>query len=445
MEQEDVQLSQHFTLRKLFRFTLPSMVMMMFSSIYSVVDGIFISNYIGKTPFAAVNLIMPFLMMFGVIGYMIGTGGSALIAKTIGEGRRDKANHIFSMLVYTLIGVGLLLTVLGQLFIEQIAHLLGADGQLAADSVTYGRVILLAMTAFILQSAFQAFFVTADKPNLGLGITIAAGVSNMALDWLFIAVMGWGLQGAAWATAISQMIGGLIPLAYFALPNKSLLRLGGCRWNNQSLVKSLTNGSSELVTNLSMSLVVILYNLQLMRYIGEDGVAAFGIIMYVSFIFQSIYLGYAMGSAPIVSYNDGADNRAELRNVRRKSLQLIGMMGIVLTLSAELLAPTLAGIFVGYDAQLHAMTTIAFHIYSLSFLLSGYNVYASSFFTALNNGLVSAAMSFTRTMVFEMGAVLVMPLLFGIDGIWGAIVVAEVLALVMASIIGVMLLPRYRY
>ncbi len=445
MKQEEILLSQHFTLSKLLKFTLPSMVMMVFTSVYSVVDGFFISNYVGKTSFAAVNLIMPFLMMFGTIGFMVGTGGSALIAKTIGEGRRDKANHIFSMLVYTVIGVGLVLTVSGQLFIEPIAYMLGAEGRLAIDSVIYARIVLVTLTAFLLQTAFQAFFVTADKPSLGLGITVAAGVSNMILDWLFIAVFGWGLQGAAWATAISQMIGGFGPLLYFALPNKSLLRLGGCRWNNHSLIQTLTNGSSELVTNLSMSLVTMLYNFQLMRYIGEDGVAAFGIIMYVSFIFQSIFLGYAMGSAPIVSYNDGANERAELRNVRRKSLRLIMIMALLLTLSAEALAPMLASIFVSYDASLLRLTTISLRIYSLSFLLSGFNIYASSFFTALNNGLVSAVISFSRTMVFETGAVLVIPLLFGQQGIWTAIIVAEALALIMAGSIAVKLQPRYRY
>lgn len=437
---EQIQLSEHFSYRKLLRFTFPSIIMMVFSSIYSIVDGIFVSNFVGKTPFAAINLIMPFLMMFAALGFMIGTGGSALVAKTLGEGNKERANRLFSMLVYILIVAGILLALFGIIHIRDIAVWLGAKGGMINDCETYALFILPVLSAFMLQNAFQAFLVTAEKPSLGLAVTVGAGVTNIVLDYLFIVVFGWGLKGAAIATAIGQSIGGIVPLVYFALPNKSLLRLTGFHFEGKALWKVCVNGSSELVSNLSMSVVTMLYNFQLMKYIGENGVAAFGVIMYVNFIFLSVYLGYSIGSSPLASFNYGAQNHSELRNIFRKSLFITGTLGVVLTGLAECLATPLASVFVGYDTELFNLTRQAFMLYSLSFLLAGFNIYSSAFFTALNNGILSACISFSRTLLFETSAVLLFPLIMGINGIWLSIGFAELAALMVS----VTLLMTYR-
>lgn len=441
----NIQLSEHFTYGKLFRFTLPSIIMMVFTSIYGVVDGVFVSNFVGEIPFAAVNLVMPFLMILGAVGFMMGTGGSALVAFTFGVGNAKKANEIFSLLIYVLIGLGFVLTVLGILFLAPISRFLGADEELLPYCVSYGRIILLALIPFMLQNVFQSFLVTAERPHFGLYITIAAGVTNMVLDGLFIGVLRLGVEGAALATVISQFIGGIIPLVYFILPNSSKLRLCRTRFELRSLFRACTNGSSEFMTNISMSLVNMLYNWQLIRMLGADGVTVYGIIMYVNFIFVSIFLGYSIGSAPIVGYHYGAGNKEELKGLLRKSVLLNGAGGIVLTLAAELLARPLSMIFVGYDRMLLDMTTGAFRIYAVAFLLMGFNIYASSFFTALNNGAVSALISFARTLVFEVVAVLLLPLVFGANGIWSAVIVAEVLSGVLSLLCLALNRRKYDY
>lgn len=440
-----IQLSEHFTYKKLLRFVLPSIVMMIFTSIYGVVDGLFVSNYVGKTAFAAVNLIMPFLMAISALGFMIGTGGSAIIAKTLGEGKKKQANEYFSMLVYlTLIG-GIVLSALGILFSPLIARGLGADGALLTNCVLYARITLLSMPAFMLQNVFQSFFVTAEKPKLGLGVIVIAGVTNMVLDFLLVGVFQIGLAGAAFATVTSECIGGLFPILYFARRNSSLLKLGRTHFNGKIFLCACGNGSSELMTNLSSSIVNSLYNIQLMNLAGENGVAAFGTIMYVNFIFIAIFLGYSIGSAPLVSYHYGAGNHDELKNLFGKSLRLIGIWGLMLFILAQLIARPLAAIFVGYDADLFSMTQNGFRIYCIVYLINGFNIYGSSFFTALNNGLISAAISFLRTLVFQLAAVLLLPLLLGINGIWSAVAVAEVLTLGLTVTFFVRNRKKYHY
>lgn len=440
-----IQLSEHFTYKKLLRFVLPSIVMMIFTSIYGVVDGLFVSNYVGKTAFAAVNLIMPFLMAISALGFMIGTGGSAIVAKTLGEGKKEQANEYFSMLVYlTLIG-GIVLSALGILFSPLIARGLGADGALLTNCVLYARITLLSMPAFMLQNVFQSFFVTAEKPKLGLGVIVIAGVTNMVLDFLLVGVFQIGLAGAAFATVTSECIGGLFPILYFARRNSSLLKLGRTHFNGKIFLCACGNGSSELMTNLSSSIVNSLYNIQLMNLAGENGVAAFGTIMYVNFIFIAIFLGYSIGSAPLVSYHYGAGNHDELKNLFQKSLRLIGIWGLMLFILAQLIARPLAAIFVGYDADLFSMTQNGFRIYCIAYLINGFNIYGSSFFTALNNGLISAAISFLRTPVFQLAAVLLLPLLLGINGIWSAVAVAELLTLGLTVTFFVRNRKKYHY
>ncbi len=440
-----IQLSDHFTYSKLLRYTLPSIVMMVFTSIYGVVDGFFVSNYVGKTPFTAVNFIYPVLMIMGCAGFMFGTGGGALIAKTMGEGEREKANRIFSLIVYTSAACGAALAVLGVLFIRPAAAALGAQGRLLEDSVTYARIILLAVPAFVLQFEFQCLFATAEKPTLGLCVTVAAGVTNMVLDALFVAVFRWGLEGAAAATALSQCVGGIVPLVYFARPNSSLLRLGRTRFDGKMLAKTCVNGSSELMSNISASVVSMLYNAQLLRYAGEDGVAAYGVLMYVSLMFQAVFIGYSVGTAPVIGYHYGAQNHGELRSLRRKSTAVIAVFAAAMFAAAQLLARPLSQLFVGYDPDLLELTAQAFFIFSFSFLFSGFAVFGSSFFTALNNGLVSAAISFLRTLVFQVSAVLIFPLIWKVDGIWLSIVAAEALAVAVTAAFLWGLRKKYQY
>lgn len=440
-----IQLSEHFTYRKLLRFTLPSVIMLIFTSIYGVVDGIFVSNFVGKTPFAAVNLIMPVCMLTGSVGFMIGTGGSALVSKLMGEGDRERANRVFSMLIYLSVGLGIVLSVLGIAFLRPISIALGADGEMLEHCVTYGTVLLPATTAFILQSEFQSFLVAAEKPQFGLWMTVAAGMTNIVLDALFVGLFRWGLVGAALATGISQMVGGVIPLLYFVKSKTSPLRLVKTGFDGRALLKTCTNGSSEMMTNLSMSLVNILYNFQLMRFAGENGVAAYGVIMYLNFIFISIFIGYSVGTAPIISFHYGARNHPELKNLLRKSLVLLSICAVGMVTSGVVLAKPLSGIFVGYDGELLTMTQRGMTIYAISFLFAGFNIFGSSFFTALNNGVVSAAISFLRTLLFQVVAVLILPELLGLDGIWLAILAAEGLALAVTAVCVVKLRKTYHY
>lgn len=434
MSKKSIQLSDHFTYKKLLRFTVPSIVMMIFTSVYGVVDGFFVSNFVGKTPFASVNFIMPVLMILGAVGFMFGTGGSALVAKTMGEGDKDKANRIFSFLVYFGLGCGVILAVLGFIFIRPIATLLGAEGEMLDGCVRYGRVILLALPAYILQMEFQSFFVTAEKPKLGLLVTVAAGCTNMILDALLVAVIPFGLEGAAAATALSQVVGGIVPIIYFSRKNTSLLKLCKTKFDGKVLLKASTNGSSELMSNVSMSLVSMLYNYQLMKYAGQNGVAAYGVLMYVNLIFLAAFIGYSIGTAPVVGYHFGAKNNNELKSILRKSLKIIGAFAIVMFIAAKLLAHPLSEIFVGYDDSLMELTCHAFDIFSFSFLFAGFAIYSSGFFTALNDGLTSALISFLRTLLFQCASVIILPLILGINGIWFSIIVAEFMAVVISVI-----------
>nr|WP_300840544.1 MATE family efflux transporter [uncultured Acetatifactor sp.] len=440
-----IQLSDHFNYGKLLRFTLPSIIMMIFTSIYGVVDGFFVSNFVGKTPFAAVNFIMPFLMILGAIGFMFGTGGSAIIAITMGAGEKEKAQRLFSLFVYLSFGCGIVIAVLGIIFIRPVGALLGAEGVMLDNCVLYGRIILAALPAFILQYEFQSFFITAEKPQLGLAVTVAAGVSNMVLDAVFVGVLRWGLVGAASATAFSQLVGGIVPVVYFLRPNTSLLRLTRTKYDGRALLKACTNGSSELMSSISMSIVGMLYNAQLMKYAGEDGVAAYGVLMYVSMIFLAVFIGYSVGVAPVIGYHYGAGNHGELKGLLRKSLILVGTFSVGMVVLGEVLARPLSMIFVGYDQGLLELTLRGFLVYSFSFLFAGLAIYGSSFFTALGNGLVSALISFLRTLVFQMAAVLLLPLIWGIDGIWVSIVAAELMAAVVTILFLVGMKGKYHY
>ncbi|MDE6520520.1 MAG: MATE family efflux transporter [Ruminococcus sp.] len=441
----NIQLSDHFTYNKLIRFTLPSIMMMIFTSIYGVVDGFFVSNFVGKTPFAAVNFIMPFLMILGSLGFMFGTGGSALISMKMGMERKQEANEIFSMLIYTSLILGTFIAVLGIIFVRPIAILLGAKGEMLNNCVLYARIILIALPFFILQYSFQSFFVTAEKPKLGLAVTVASGLTNIVLDALLVGVFRFELVGAAAATAASQFIGGFVPLIYFARKNSSLLRLGKTKFNIKAFLRTCSNGSSELMSNISMSVVSMLYNSQLMKYAGENGVAAYGVLMYVNLIFLAAFIGYAVGTAPVISYHYGAKNTDELKGLLKKSIHIIGCFAICMLIAGELLAYPLAKIFVGYDNELMELTLGAFRIFSFSFLFAGFAILGSSFFTALNDGLTSAIISFLRTLIFQVIALIFLPMIFGISGIWFSIVFAEITAVVVTVIFIVRKRNIYHY
>lgn len=441
----NIKLSEHFTYKKILRFTLPSIIMMIFTSIYGVVDGFFVSNYVGKTPFAAVNLIMPFLMILGAVGFMFGTGGGALIAKTMGEGKSEKANSLFSLFVYTTAVCGIIIGALGIVFIRPVAALLGAEGEMLNNCVTYGRIILIALPFFMLQYEFQSFFATAEKPQLGLVVTIAAGFTNMILDALFIAFFKWGLFGAAAATAISQIVGGSIPLIYFFRKNSSRLKLTKCKFEKNMLLRACVNGSSELMSNISMSIVSMLYNFQLMKYVGENGVAAYGVLMYVNLFFLAAFIGYSVGAAPIIGYNYGAQNYSELKNLLKSSFTIIGIFSVCMFTLSEFLAYPIAKIFVGYDKELMNLTLNGFRIVSFLFLFAGVSIFGSAFFTALNDGLISALISFLRTLVFQVSAVLIIPIFLGINGIWLSTVTAEVMSVIITLIFIFKMKNKYHY
>lgn len=449
-----IKLSEHFNYERLFRFVFPSIIMMVFTSVYGIVDGFFVSNYAGETPFAALNLIFPLIMILGSVGFMLGTGGNAVVSKALGEGDGVKANRIFSMLVYTTIVLGVALAVIGVAVARPVARLFAANekglsaaerAELVEYCVIYARIILAVLPAFMLQNAFQGFFVTAEKPRLGLYITVAAGLGNVLFDALFVAVFKWGIVGAAVATALNQVTGGVLPVFYFARKNDSLLRLGKTSFDGKTLGKVCINGLSELMTNISLSVVTILYNAQLMKLIGIAGVSAYGIMQYIGFIFIGVFIGYAVGSAPIIGYHYGAENHAELKNIFKKSLIIMSVLGVVMALLACVFARVLASVFVSYDTELLNLTTHGMRIYALCFIASGVNIFGSAFFTALSNGGISLLISFSRTFVCQVIAVLVLPLLFGLDGVWGAMVVAEAVTVVLTVLTFVWQRKRYHY
>ena len=440
-----IKLSDHFTYSKLLRFVFPSIIMMIFTSIYGVVDGLFVSNFAGKTAFASINLVMPFVMILGGIGFMIGTGGTALVSKVLGEGKKEKANKIFTMMIIFTLLLGTLLSVIGVVSMPWVADFLGATEEMMADCILYGRIVTGFTVAFMLQNVFQSFLIAAEKPKLGLLATVLAGVTNMALDAIFIIVFKWGVAGAAIATGLSQCVGGIFPLTYFSRDNSSLLRLTKTKLEIKPILNACGNGSSELMSNISSSVVSMIYNFQLMKYVGEDGVSAYGVLMYVQFIFVAIYIGYAIGCAPITGYHFGAQNHVELKNMLRKSAFLSAISGIVLTILAIVLSSPLAKLFVGYDEELYELTRHAFSLFAYSFLLAGFNIFTSSFFTALNNGAVSAAISFMRTLIFQTSSVLILPIFLGVDGIWWAITVAEVFAFILSLIFLFVKREKYHY
>ena len=443
-----IQLSDHFTYKKLIKFTLPSIVMMIFTSIYGVVDGFFVSNFAGDIPFKAVNLIMPFLIIVSTVGFMFGSGGTALVANTYGEGDKEKANRYFSLFVYVTFFIGLILAILSFLFIRPIATLLGAEGAILENCVLYGRIILCALPLVVLQYLFQSFFVAAEKPRLGLAVIIAAGCTNMILDAILVLFLPaeYKLVGAAIATALSQAVGGGVPLVYFFRENSSLFRLGKTNLDIKAILKACANGSSEFMSNVSMSLVGMLYNIQLLKYAGDDGVAAYGVMMYVSMIFSAIFIGYSIGVAPVISFHDGAENHDEKKGILKKSIWMLLIVSALMFLFSELLATPLAKIFVSYSDGLMKMTVRGLRIFSVSYLFMGVAIFSSGFFTALNDGLTSAIISFLRTLVFQLGAVLLLPVLFNnVDGIWWSVVVAEFMAVVFSAIFMFAKRKKYHY
>ncbi|MBR0534629.1 MAG: MATE family efflux transporter [Bacteroidales bacterium] len=440
-----IHLSDHFTYGKLIRFTLPSIGMMVFTSLYGVVDGVFVSNFAGKVPFAAVNLIWPIFMILQTLGFMLGTGGNAIISRLLGQKNDKKANEVFSMLLWVTVAAGILIAITGLLLLKPLLVWMGVEGELLSQSMLYGSIMFPVLPIAMLQVEFQTFLVTAERPRMGFHITLAAGIANMVLDALFIGLLRWGVVGAAAATVIGQCIGGIVPLVYFLRDNSSLLRVTPFTHDRKALLHTLANGSSELLSNVSMSLVMTLYNWQLMRYIGEDGVAAYGVLMYVSFVFISCFIGYGIGTAPLFGYHYGACNYTELKNLLRKSAAMVGVFSVIVTILAELFPYPLARVFVGYDQELLDLTAGAFRIYSISFLICGFNIFGSSLFTALGNAPVSAGIAFFRTMVCEVGAVLLLPKVLGIQGIWLAVLVAEAVALLLTGFFIVRFRSKYHY
>lgn len=440
-----IQLSDHFTYKKLMRFAVPSIVMLFFTSIYEAVDGFFISNFVGETEFAGVNLVMPYLMIFSSVGLMIGTGGNALISLVMGQGDARRANRIFSMLNYVLVLLGVLLAVIGIVFLRPVCIFFGAEGKLLETCLIYGRIYLFGLPVSMLEWGYQSFFVADEKAQLGLVFMLLAGITNMVLDYLFIAVFRWNVTGAVVATVIGQCVGGIGPLIYFLKAKDSKLRLCPAAFVWKDLVKVCSNGAVEFITNASMSLVGIVYNFQLMKYIGEYGISAYGIIMYINFIFVAVFLGYAMSVSPVISYNYGAQNYKELKNLFRKSLVIVVAASVILTAAAILTAEPFARIFAGYDEEFLKISTRALMLYSASYIFTGFNIFGGMMFSALNNGVISTVLSAARVLVFQLLCVFAVPLFLGIDGIWLAIFFAEMLAAVMVFLTLRKNRERYHY
>lgn len=436
-----IELSEHFTYQKLIRFTLPSIFMMIFTSIYGVVDGFFVSNYVGANAFASVNLIMPVIILLSAVGFMVGTGGNALVSMILGQQDEKRASEVFSMLIYILIIVGISVSIIMAIMMPRVARLLGATDAMMGDAVLYGRISMVSLTFFMLQTSFQSLMVTAARPNFGLYITIMAGVTNMILDMVFVGILGLGVSGAAWATVSSEIVGGVTPFIYFISPNKSKLHLVKTRFEYKSILKVLSNGASEFMTIISSSFVNMLYNIQLIRIVGENGVAAFGVIMYINFIFTGILFGYAFGSSSIVSYHYGSGNEKELQNLFSKSVRIITVASIISFSLAQIFAVTLVRIFFGYSMELMEMTVSGFRLFSFSYLILGFNGYASSLFTALNNGRVSAIIAFGRTLVFQCLSILILPKIFGLNGVFSAVISAELLSVIVSTYF----IRKYRY
>ena len=442
-----ISLSDNFTYKKLLRYTLPSIAMMMIMSVYVVVDGFFVSNFAGKTPFAAVNIIYPLLLILASVGFMFGTGGTALVAKTYGEGDKEKANSIFSLIVYIDIIVGIVLTIIGFFILKPVAVMSGAEGELLDCCMLYARILLPGLPFYTLQFLFQSFFAAAEKPRLGFSVTAAAGITNMLGDAVLCTTLPqqYRLAGAAIATLLGIVVGGAVPLVYFACRNSSLLRLGKARPDWKAVIKSCTNGSSEFISSIASNVVAILFNIQLMKYAGENGVAAYGVIMYVGLIFAGVFLGYTVGSAPVISYHYGARNYSELKNLLNKSIVITAVFGVLMFVSAKILAGPISYAYVGYDEELKRLTVSAFRLYSVVFIINGFGILASSFFTALNNGAVSFTISFLRTLVFPCVAVYILPQFLGINGIWLAAPAAEFMAVAVSCIFFYANKDKYHY
>ncbi len=426
-----IQLSAHFTYKKMFRFVLAPICTMLFTSIYGIVDGFFVSNYVGNTAFASLNLVMPYIMMIASVGFMFGSGGNALVSLHLGLGEKKKANEYFSLIVYTLIGIGVVLAAVSFFLASSISRLLGASEAMLPYGVLYLRINMIDIVFYMLQNLFQNFLITAEKPRTGFAITLIAGCTNMLLDWILVGICGLGIAGAAWATVTSQIVGGIVPFTYFLVSKSSILKLTGTRFEARVIAKTCGNGVSEFLSNVSASIVGFLYNLQLLHYVGENGVSAYGVIMYVSFAFVAIYIGYSMGVAPIIGFNYGAENKSELQNIFRKSVTILGITNITMFVMAEVLTVPMAKIFVGYNQTLNELTIRGMRIYSVAFLVMGFNVFASAFFTALSNGKISAIISVTRTLILQLIMIYIMPMILGVDGLWAVVIAVEGISLIV--------------
>ncbi len=426
-----IQLSDHFTFKKLFRFVIAPICTMIFTSIYGIVDGFFVSNYVGNTAFASLNLVMPYIMMVASVGFMFGTGGNALVSLHLGLDEKQKAKEYFSLIVYTLIGIGVVLAVVSIFLAPGISKLLGASEAMLPYCVLYLRINMIGIVFFMMQNLFQSFLITAEKPRIGFAITLIAGCTNMLLDWILVGICSLGIAGAAWATVTSQIVGGIVPFVYFVVSKSSILKLTGTKFEAKVIAKTCGNGVSEFLSNVSASIVGFLYNLQLMRYVGENGVSAYGVIMYVSFVFVAIYIGYSMGVAPIIGFNYGSGNKSELQNIFRKSVGILTITNILMFVLAESLTVPMAKIFVGYNKALNELTIRGMRIYSIAFLVMGFNIFASAFFTALSNGRVSAILSVTRTLILQLIMIYLLPMLLDVDGLWAVVIAVEGISLIV--------------
>ena len=446
-----IRLSDHFTFKKLLKAALAPMLMMVFTSLYTIVDGVCISNFCGKESFAGVNLIFPIIMIVGGLGFMLGTGGSALVGKLLGEKKDLEARQTFTMTIIFTILIGLTITIAGVLLIETLVYAMTsvATGDISQkmidEAILYGRLLMAGQVFFMLQNVFQSFFIVDEKPVLGFVFILIGGLTNIVLDILFIGVCKWGIIGAAAATICGYLSGSLGPIIYFLIRKNDYIHFERTKLKLKPLIKICFNGSSEFVNNISSSIVSIVFNMQLLHYFGEDGINAYGIIMYLAFVFTAIFLGYSSAVAPIESYNYGAQNNKELKNVLIKSLIITSILSVSMFIISFTLAEPFSFIFANGSDTLLKITTNGMRIYSIAFLFIGLSIYISTFFTALNNGLISALIAFLRTLVFQIVFVFVFPLFLGKYGIFFAILAAEIMSILLAITFLLIYKKKYRY
>lgn len=424
-------INQDITPAGLLKFAAPSIVMMVFMSLYTIVDGIFVSRFLGSNALSSLNIVYPVISVAIALSTMLGTGGSAIISKYLGEGKNERAREALTQFVVLTLLLSFVLLILSEMFLTPISRLLGASDVLLADCRLYLGASMLFAPACMLQAVFQSFLVTAGRPGLGLLLMTGAGICNMILDYVLIVPCQMGIAGAALATGIGQCIPAVCGLCFFLFTRQDL-RFCRFTFSAKEILDACYNGSSEMVSQLSNAVITFLFNIVMMSLAGEHGVAAITILLYGQFLFNAVYLGFSIGISPVIGFQYGAGDRTKLRKIYRISFLSVAISSVVIVAAAICFSPTIVAIFTK-DQRTFELASVGFRLFAVNFLFSGINITSSGFFTALSNGKVSALISFSRTLVFIVISLLILPRILGITGAWIAIPVAEFLTLLISG------------